>query len=618
MHKSCVKASDIPDILVAGSPAVRAMRKAGRMALGRTIFLAFLSICSAAAADDAADTAAVLAHQADEYRAETAKTIIELQQFRRSEHASAEGRGGRRGAATLINLNPRINAWFLLTIDWEQPKQREIFHLENPYPVAQALELADSDPHGIRIVTSGRPLACDLWWGNPATQLEAATRTLAPYAPLCGSRLYLRNRVSGHHTSLEEVTDLLRDHVWGGEAIIRFVKREFYRDTFLEQGRPSAPSAPIGSADPAWPRQATLDPAHLADSITPANLAIDLGKDTRTLTAGRWYPVNGLAGIYVSVIEPQIVAPEILKSYRDIVNALDGVEAGALDYLVAFDLAAFDVGFSLGTDHPRVGWSDRVSSGSRGGDLPGPDGIDSTTPLITNGVIGPWLVGGTVASFTGGFKRQHGAFRYGALAGLNHGSHYGFIEQGALFSKLQPGLSTLFVLDDGSVDIKTWTASDDDLLPRIRSARQNGVPLIDYDPATGLPAPGSLVARWGPGNWSGSADENLRTLRAGACLQQTPSRRFLIYGYFSTATPSAMARVFQAYGCRYAMHLDMNALEHTYLALYVHSGDQLVVQHLVSGMADVDQNSDGAMMPRFLAFPDDRDFFYLTRRERPR
>jgi hypothetical protein len=66
------------------------------------------------------------------------------------------------------------------------------------------------------------------------------------------------------------------------------------------------------------------------------------------------------------------------------------------------------------------------------------------------------------------------------------------------------------------------------------------------------------------------------------------------------------------------MHLDMNALEHTYLALYVHSGDQLVVQHLVSGMADVDQNSDGAMMPRFLAFPDDRDFFYLTRRERPR
>ena len=102
------------------------------MAFGRTIFLAFLSICPAAAADDAADSATLLAHQADEYRAETAKTIIELQQFRRSEHAAAEGRGGRRGAATLTNLNPRINAWFLLTIDWEQPTQREIYHRENP------------------------------------------------------------------------------------------------------------------------------------------------------------------------------------------------------------------------------------------------------------------------------------------------------------------------------------------------------------------------------------------------------------------------------------------------------------------------------------------------------
>ena len=38
-----------------------------------------------------------------------------------------------------------------------------------------------------------------------------------------------------------------------------------------------------------------------------------------------------------------------------------------------------------------------------------------------------------------------------------------------------------------------------------------------------------------------------------------------------------MARVFQAYGCRYAMLLDMNALEHTYLATYHMAGDNLVV-----------------------------------------
>ena len=58
------------------------------------------------------------------------------------------------------------------------------------------------------------------------------------------------------------------------------------------------------------------------------------------------------------------------------------------------------------------------------------------------------------------------------------------------------------------------------LLARIRYARQNGVPLVEPDPATGAPAPGALVAKWGPGNWSGSAGGELRALRAGACLQE--------------------------------------------------------------------------------------------------
>jgi hypothetical protein len=109
----------------------------------------------------------------------------------------------------------------------------------------------------------------------------------------------------------------------------------------------------------------------------------------------------------------------------------------------------------------------------------------------------------------------------------------------------------------------------------------------------------------------------LRTVRAGLCLQEAQGRRFLIYGYFSDATPSALARVFQAYGCRYAMQLDMNALEHTYLALYLARQDGRVVEHLIEGMAAVDQHSQSELAPRFLSFPDDRDFFYLTRRSSP-
>ena len=183
-----------------------------------------------------------------------------------------------------------------------------------------------------------------------------------------------------------------------------------------------------------------------------------------------------------------------------------------------------------------------------------------------------------------------------------------------IFSKLQPGLATVIVLDDGSVDARTWTAADDALLPHIRYARQNGVPLLEYDPARRLGVPGDLINLWGPGNWSGSANVDLRSLRAGLCLQESGPRRFLIYGYFSAATPSAMARVFQAYHCRYALHLDMNALEHTYLAVYLHGNRQHVVQHLVHGMSEVDRRSGTDFVPRFVGFPDDRDFFYFTQR----
>ena len=118
----------------------------------------------------------------------------------------------------------------------------------------------------------------------------------------------------------------------------------------------------------------------------------------------------------------------------------------------------------------------------------------------------------------------------------------------------------------------------------------------------------------GPGNWSGSEDMKLRTLRAWIALQSNCQKRFLIYAVFSDATPSAMARVFQAYRCRYGMHLDMNALEHSYLALYRRSGSQLSVDYLIEGMNEAEKNTSGGTVPRFLGYPDNRDFFFVTRR----
>lgn len=87
--------------------------------------------------------------------------------------------------------------------------------------------------------------------------------------------------------------------------------------------------------------------------------------------------------------------------------------------------------------------------------------------------------------------------------------------------------------------MKTWTEEDNAMLPRIRFARQNGVPLVE----DGIPGP-LVPPHWGgPGNWSGSAEAKLRTLRAGgACMKEANGKQWLIYGWFSTATPSAMAR----------------------------------------------------------------------------
>src|SRR5260221_3238430 len=397
--------------------------------------------------------------QAAQYKAEVPKTIMELQQFR-STTSVAIDRGGKPGTATLVDINPTVNAAFLLTLNWGKGAPATAYHLENPDPHGQTLRLADTAPQGLVIAGHGGNTTCALWAGDP-TPLEAARRSSLPFAPLCDGHLYLRNQVEGNRTELEQVTDFLRDSVWGGEKIIGIVRDQLFSDAYVEQASLGAVDAANGAMSPDAPR-----PAEVAGNVAGRTMAIEhlgiaVGGAARgQLGIGRWYPVKNLAGVYVSAMQPQFVAPAILTGHRDRVDALDSVEASALDYLIAFDLSAFDVGFALGTEHPRVDWSARVNDSVRRDALPGPDGIGSTAPLVTTGMISPALTNIAVAAFTGGYKRSHGAFRYGDLASRNMGSHYGFIEHGVLYSKLQPGLATLYVLDDGTIDIKTWSAAD--------------------------------------------------------------------------------------------------------------------------------------------------------------
>jgi hypothetical protein len=568
------------------------------------MILPLLAAAGVCLASDAAPSARLEA-QWEQYQAEVPKSILALQPFRTE---------SRAGPATWIDLAPAVNVWFLLSI--EVPGSTLQFHIENPEPHDQQPRLV-ADPSGALEVTGlAGAEPCELWQSGARNALGDAAGSGLPYAPLCGGRLYLRNAVAGHRTSIERITDFLRDHIYGGEEIISLVKEHAYRDAFREQGSagPGACAAPGAPAD--RPLAAEIDAAESRQCIVPGSFGLDTEAGPSGMAPGLWYAVRDLPGVYASTVMPQELAARLSSGPLPHVARLDRTESAALVYLVAFDLEQLELHFALGTDHPRLDWSPRPPEQMLDARLPGPDGIASAAPLVRNGMVSPAEVDRTVATFAGGFKREHGAFRYGPLALVDHGSHYGFIEEGTIFSKLQPGLATLIVSADGRVDMKTWTSSDDAALATIRYARQNGVPLLQYDPARHAAVPGALVNLWGPGNWSGSASEVLRTLRAGACLEETPAHRFLVYGYFSSATPSAMARVFMGYGCRYAMQLDINALEHTYLALYVHREHERLVEHLVQGMEQCDGRSREGLAPRFLAVPDDRDFFYFTRLRR--
>jgi hypothetical protein len=549
------------------------------------------------------------------------KTVVDLQPFRETSSIKIKGARGEEGVATLINLNPVINAWYLLRLNWLGGRE-ENYHLENARPRTQRLLLDSNDPDGLIMVEKENKYTCSLWGAISSHSLTGAKGPGTAYVPLCGGRLYLRNRVKGHRTNIERVTDVLRDEVPGGEKILGFVRDTFFKYLYEQKAEEKIESKHVDGLPRETengPAPALLDPKKTNRSVRPNDLGIEVQESSSNgMVLGSWYAVRENPGIYVSVIVPDGIAPEILHSFTKVVSGLDSVEAGGLAYLVAFDLDEFSLKYALGTDHPRVGWSDHILSQMMDKSLPGPDGIGSIAPFVSTGLINPMDESRTVATFTGGFKRVHGAFSYGALALKNHGSHYGFLENGVTFSKLQPGLATVYVLDDGWVDMKTWTERDDPLLPRIRYARQNGVPIIaELDQAIQTSIPGPLVARWGDGNWSGSADKKLRTIRAGLAFQEFKGRRFLIYAFFWSATPSAMARVFQTYRCRYAMLLDMNALEHTYLAIYKKQGSNLHVQHLIRGMSEVDRSAKGKYIPRFLGYSDDRDFFYLTRKGRP-
>jgi hypothetical protein len=551
--------------------------------------------------------AATLEAQWEVYSGSSVPSPVEFSPMRATQEvALADG-----GAFRLISLHPGVNRWYLLQrLPAEGQGRVQSWHFENADAAAWQVSLTEDANPALLIEGAGDPLECRPWTGE-APELASAAASGLPYAPVCAGRLYLRNQVSGSRTNREAVSDFLRKNVIFGDKLVNLIKGTFFEDAFLETTAFGEDEDDTGAV------VAALGKARL-DRQPVMRTAMDLPVEGAPggMEAGSWYEVEGQDGVFASVMQPGMVSAEILNT-RNGANWLDGVEQSADVYLVAFDLARFEVGYELGTDHPGLEWSSRPQRQSGEWNMAGPDGFSRADPLVRNGMLSPALTARVVASIAGGFKRDHGAFRFGDYAGFNRGHHYGFISNGVTFSRLIPNLATLYVTTDGEVGMKTWEEADDAMIPRLAFARQNGVAVVRRDPESGMSVPGDRVTSWGGGNWSGSADAQLRTLRSGACLRESGGRKFLIYAYFSSVTPSAMARVFQAYDCDYGMLLDMNSPELTYMAVYRQnaSGDGLEARHLSRYMAESDPWLDGGRVPRFVTFSDNRDFIYLLRKD---
>lgn len=172
-----------------------------------------------------------------EYAAVGPKSVVELQPYRESRSIGLPG----GGTATLVNLNPNVNAWFLLRLALADDSGTTDYHLESA-DTSQRLQLDPGYDSGLVIVSGGQPCACDLWSGGSGSALSQALRSGQSFAPLCGDRLFLRLATRGRRTNKELAADFLRDHVWRGDAITGLVKGRFLpgccaRDVRAAEGR---------------------------------------------------------------------------------------------------------------------------------------------------------------------------------------------------------------------------------------------------------------------------------------------------------------------------------------------------------------------------------------------
>jgi hypothetical protein len=560
-------------------------------------------------------------------------SVMELQPFRATQRI-ANARGDE---VTLTNVNPYVGGWYIL--ETKISGQTNTLHLEvsalHGDPLIRPKLTLYRD--GLIVSVDTQPPRLYPLWANadrqtptgaagtpdmtalnpepsPSDVIHPGQTFESPLTTICDGFVYIRSQKPGSATKLEVATNFLRQSRLG-DWLVEYTKPYLLAGPDIGEDHRATPST-ISRDGELYPADARVDEAQIDLYLTPASLGIATDAADNRHYYGRWYKALNHPYVFTSIMKPTLVEKRITDSYTDRVGAIGSHdksrrESDALVYLVAFDLTKFRFGYALGADSPGIEWSARSATADR--TMKGPDGFGTKTPFCTVGATPPYFEPWVVSTFAGGFKREHGSFRTGPLAKVNNSSHFGFMEEGVIFSRLLPGLATAGIARDGTLDLFTWPEDSTGLLPKLSDARQNCISIVEGIDSNGISIPNILVNDWGAGSWSGDQNGDFVTLRAGLALQDFKGRRFLLFAYFTSATPNSMARVFQAYQCRYGMLLDMNTPNYCYAALYKHDAEGAVAEaeYLHKDMRS-GNGQDGSL--KFLSKNDTRDFFYVLRK----
>ena len=149
-------------------------------------------------------------------------------------------------------------------------------------------------------------------------------------------------------------------------------------------------------------------------------MGIKTKKGNDFLQYGLWYESDLYDNIFVSLITPELISPDIENSY---LKRTSRSELNKIVYLTAYDLTNLSINFVHGTKYPGIPNKNKKSLRS----------------INLSGSIPPYMLNKSVGVFIGGYKKAHGRFKYGE----HKGKAYGYIENGVVLSKMEAGLATL-------------------------------------------------------------------------------------------------------------------------------------------------------------------------------